>query len=571
MAQRGLFADVPSYHRGYVSPSGVKVQYGKDWAKHHPLEGDGLRPQLYMHLWKKNKGSESRLKKVRLPDTVVYEHNFPRAWYTYDAEAREINKHPGKMLDAQSIYQHFSRSTSGSEIVAQFLTTCPMDEPESLTTNGDPISYSEIFTAETLREFLFNKSRKPDGILQKFVVPKGETTVRRNAELQVSWSPLITVVYKRTNKHRLDDHRVPVHMRAATFDGDSHLSEFTLVADDTKNRLDLLCREVVDHVYFTDRKLITRMVLHFRIDDDNRAWLLWSSSLRVSGDSLNPRSVRIPMTLTMRVEMLNDGSSTKDRVKKRQDRPRPLLIMDTDSTSFHVTTIFGHQCNSSHVREAKRLGLQPKKLTKENTALKVPLNHPLRPAITYFADTVFKDSLRNLEAAVGRTSPPALQRENSASSDQHVETMPEDDPRDNIKNELTAMALDAWYLVYSSVLSDVPRFMATQSVELSEPLVGVLNPDELSKLLNILGLVPDTQYPAGEGTNKEVAEVTEESKGGNLPSRKFRVKDGLLRPGKRLDRPLSTAEREVMEFFDELFAARGEEVVQKCLKEKWNL
>ncbi|AAZ11729.1 uncharacterized protein TEOVI_000543400 [Trypanosoma equiperdum] len=568
MSSNRMFADVPTYRRGYVSPSGVKVLYSKDWAKHHPLEGDGLRPQLYLHLWKKNKGSESRLKNVRLPDTVVYEHNFPRAWYTYDAEAREINKHPGKMLDAQSIYQHFSRPTAGYEIVAQFLTTCPVDDPESLTPNGELISYSEIFTAETLREFLFNKSRKPDGILQKFVPPKGETTMRRNAQLQVSWSPLMAVVYKRTNKYRLDDHRVPVHMRAATFDGDNHLSELSLVADETKGRLDLLCREVVDHVYFTDRKLITRMVLHFRIDDDNRPWLLWCSSLRVSGDSLNPRTVRIPVTLTMRVEMLNNGSSTKDRIKKRQDRQRHLLIMDTELYELSRDNDLGHQCNASHVREAKRLGLSPKKLPKTGNNLKVPLRHPLRPAMTYFADTLLEDALRNLEINSGLPSPTLAQQELDAMAQKHAGASLEDKPEDRVKNELTAMALDAWYQVYSSTLSERPHEMPTQLVELSDPLMVVLKPEEFRNLLDILGLEPTAKASAAPVSGEGGAETGQA--GGDPPTNTFRVKLGLLRPGKRLDRPLSNAERDVRNFFDDIFSERGEEIVQRCLsEEKW--
>ncbi|KEG09429.1 hypothetical protein DQ04_05241060, partial [Trypanosoma grayi] len=386
MNRRASHAGVPSYRHGYTSPSGIKVQYSKDWVKYHPLEGDGLRPLLYMHLWKKDKGSESRLKNVRLPDTVVYEHDFPRAWYTYDSEAKEINKHPGKMLDAQSIYQYFSQTTPGCDVVAQFLTTCA-PEDSAAATDEDLLTYVVYFTADALREFLFGQKRKPDGILQKFVLPKGETTTRRNAQLQVLWSPLVTVVYKRTNKHRLDELHVPAHLRAATFDGDCHLSELSLVADESKGRLDRLCREVVDHVYFTDRKLITRMVMNFKVDDNNRAWLLWCSSLRVSGDSLNPRNVQVPVVLSMRMELLNDGSSTKDRLLKRRERQQRLLVMDTELFELSRDYDFGHRCNASHVREARRLFLAPPRdAPATNTPRQGPA-HPLHDAVRYLTAT----------------------------------------------------------------------------------------------------------------------------------------------------------------------------------------
>ncbi|KAG8342668.1 hypothetical protein TRVL_06505 [Trypanosoma vivax] len=555
MLQNMPFAGVPTYRQGYLSPSGVKVQYSKDWAKHHPLEGDGLRPMLYMHLWKKNKGSESKLKNIRLPDTVVYEHNFPRAWYTYDAEAREINKHPGKMLDAQSIYQHFSRTTSGCEIVAQFLTTCSVDDPDTLTPDGELLSYMEVFTAESLRDFLFNQSRKPDGILQKFVLPKSETTMRRSSQLQVSWSPLMTVVYKRTNKYHLNDTRVPVHKRAATFGGSSYLSELALVADETKNRLDVLCREVVEHVYFTDRKLITRMVLNFVIDEDNKPWLLWCSSLRVSGDSLNPRNVRIPPCLSMRIEMVNDGSSTKERVKKQLERQRNLLVMDVELYELSLDCHFGHQCNASHVREAQRMGLTPHTIDSPRLNAKIPKKHPFRNAVSYFTEAFAEDSKSSgvdeshVVNTSHRTSGPVMSYE---------EASVDESPEQRVKNELTAMTLDAWYLVYSSVLSELPSEMPTRLVELAEPLVVVLRTEELQQLVDILGLV-------------RIEHVTKDGGGdGSAAKRKYRVKAELLRPGKRIDRPFSSVERDVREFFEQLFITRGQEVTQQCLaNEKW--
>ncbi|EAN91239.1 hypothetical protein, conserved [Trypanosoma cruzi] len=547
-------AGVPSYRSGYVSPSGIKIQYSNDWVKHHPLEGDGLRTLLYLHLWKKNKGSESRLKDIRLPDTVVYEHNFPRAWYTYDGEAKEINKHPGKMLDAQSIYEHFSRSTPDCDVVAQFLTTCAQDNP-AISSEGGLLTYVKFFTAESLREFLFSPERKPDGILQKFVVPKGETTMRKNSQLQVMWSPLVTVVYKRTNKQRLGDLHLPVHLRSATFDGDSHLSELSLIADESKARLESLCREVVDHFYFTDLKLITRMVLNFKIDDANRPWLLWCSSLRVSGDRLNPRNVRVPVALSMPIEVLNDGSSTRDRIIKSRDRQQQLLLLDKQLFELSRDYDFGHNCNDSHVREAKRLGLQPlseksspngqgKSFSRRNPP------HPLHDAMRYLRVLSTEPQgvdLSNCSLSSAAQQQDQQRRSRNDSVRQSQATI--DDAEDRVKSELTAMALDAWYTVYSSALSKNPTYMPTKDVFLAEPLVVSLQPPELERLVVILGL---ERNPVSEDP------------------RSFMVNSGLIGPGRRLDRPFINAERDVREFFDELFASRGGEITQQCLaNDRW--
>ncbi|RNF26168.1 uncharacterized protein Tco025E_01568 [Trypanosoma conorhini] len=545
---------VPSYRGGYVSPAGVRVQYSSDWVKQHPLEGDGLRPLLYMHLWKKNKGSESRLKSVRLPDTVVYEHNFPRAWYTYDGEAREINKHPGKMLDAQSIYEHFSHSTPDCDVVAQFLTTCAQDNP-ALAPESGLLSYVEYFTAESLREFLFGHDRKPDGILQKFVLPKGDLTLRKNSQLQVMWSPLMTVVYKRTNKQRLGDLHLPAHVRAATFDGDCHLSELSLIADESKARLESLCREVVDHVFFTDRKLITRIVLNFKIDDANRPCLLWCSSLRLSGDRLNPRNLQVPVALSMQVEVLNDGSSTRDRMRRGRARQHQLFLMDKQLFELSRDYEFGHHCNSSNVREAKLLGLVPHRGASRRAYSRRGLPrqsppHPFQEAMRYFGTAT--PAARD-EASSRRSVSSAQQQQERQSRSSHGSFRQEqeatDDSEYRVKSELTAMALDAWYSVYSSTLSEYPSHMPTKDVTLSEPLVTVLQPAELDRLLVILGLEPN---PSSD------------------EPRRFSVKTGLIGPGRRFDRPLANAERDVRDYFDELFASRGAEITAQCLdNDRW--
>ena len=68
----------------------------KNWLNSHQLEGDGLLHLLYHHLWKKNKQFQS-CPGARIPDTVVYEHNFPRAWYRYEAK-NQVSLPPQQQL-----------------------------------------------------------------------------------------------------------------------------------------------------------------------------------------------------------------------------------------------------------------------------------------------------------------------------------------------------------------------------------------------------------------------------------------------------------------------------------------
>ena len=109
-----------TYHRGYAADDGTRVMYQRDGAKQHLLEGEGLLPLFYDHLSKIDRSHEQRLRGVSLPDTVVYEHNFPRAWYGWDRETQEIIKRPGRDLDARTIFAEFiERKDKKCDIIAQ--------------------------------------------------------------------------------------------------------------------------------------------------------------------------------------------------------------------------------------------------------------------------------------------------------------------------------------------------------------------------------------------------------------------------------------------------------------------
>jgi hypothetical protein len=87
----------------------------------HPLEGDGLNINLFHYLFKKNKNLESCA--VRIPDTVVYEHNFPTAWYYF--KDKELKKKFGKELETKAIFDEFMKNEeNGHGIIATFLSKC---------------------------------------------------------------------------------------------------------------------------------------------------------------------------------------------------------------------------------------------------------------------------------------------------------------------------------------------------------------------------------------------------------------------------------------------------------------
>jgi hypothetical protein len=565
----------PRSSDNYESPSGIQVRYVKDWVKQHPLEDDGLCAQLYQYLYKNIKGREHSMSTVLLPDTVIFDHNFPRAWYAYDMKNKEIIKRPGSMLDAQTMYDKFAETVGGCDIVAQFFhTTVNAAEewkavltPKQRKTNqyaDQGLTYVEFLTAESLHRFLFDQKRKPDGVLQKFVLPKGEGSSRHNFQLQVIWTPYITTVYRRTNRCRLTDHVMSLSERAATFDGAPYLSEETLVADETKHQVTTLCESIADHIYATEKKRLSRLILHVKSDDQNRMWVLWSSCVRVAPDAMNPTRLRVPMCLNMRTELLNDGGSSLMRLQTRRNRQRQLLALDAELFDISRDFEFALTLKASHQRQATALGLhayedQPMP-TRWQGGQQVPVStdHPLYPSFLALevggptAAAGFSSSKREALLKASSTSATSninCERTEEATADAEQPV----DPVQQVQDELVALAMDTWYAMYSTMLAEDPRMMPTAQIELAAPLVNSLSAGELQGLVEVLGLLPVR------------TDETSQVDATHPPSRYF-VAPYLVTSGRRLDRPSAEVEVDVVSYLKDVFSRRGDAIARRCME-----
>ncbi|KAG5498535.1 hypothetical protein JKF63_02821 [Porcisia hertigi] len=574
--------DAPRCEDGFESASGIQVTYKKDWIRQHPVEGDGLCTHLYQYLHKNVKGREHSMSEVFLPDTVVFDHNFPRAWYVYDPKNSEIVKRPGSMLDARTMYDCFAESVKGCDIVAQFFHTTVNVEEEwrSLLTphqrkshayRDQQLTYVEFFTADALHRFLFGQNRKPDGVLQKFVIPKGEGSSRYNFQLQVIWTPYITTVYRRTNRFRMTDHAVPLALRAATFDGAPHLSEETLVADETKRQVTHLCESIAEHFYTTEKKRLSRLIMYVKTDDQGHMQLLWSSCVRVAPDAMNPTLFRVPMPLNMRTEVLNDGGSTLMRLQKRCHRQRQLLALDVELFDLSRDFEFALKLNTVHKMQAKTLGVRdrgrctrpkvrPMRMRGGN---QVPLEqgNPLYPSFVA------------LQVGSGGTPPAGiasfatdgdsctqLGRGSSVSHEDsvHVEgraVEPILDTVAQVQEEMVALAMDVWYATYSTTLAKDPSVMPTAHVELAAPLVGTLTQEELQGLVEVLGLLPADSCSVAATSSASVTGVP----AGTLEAH-YVVAPYMVTSGRRLDRPSAEVEVDVVNYLEEVFRCRGQEI-----------
>lgn len=245
--------------------------------KNHPMEGDGIVLEFYNFLTKRNPKTMKPCRDIFVPDTVVFERNFPRGWYTTDVKAREVMRKQGRELDASTIESGFKEDVPDTcPMVATYLNT----REEVLDGRTVTQTTVEVFNKDTIGAFLSRKD-KQEGILQKFVMPKGY----HNSVIKAVWSPRVCMVQRRTNKFSVFDKKRAENdpfSAAVTYEGPSYLSEEGTMSGNVAKEVKKLCGHMVQHFYYTEHKFITRMVVYFKADQRSRIWFLWCGSLRVS-------------------------------------------------------------------------------------------------------------------------------------------------------------------------------------------------------------------------------------------------------------------------------------------------
>ena len=141
----------------------------------------------------------------------------------------------------------------------------------------------EYFDKQKFHEFLISKNTYPDGILQKFIDPKGDN----NFIIRLIWSPKLCVLEKKINTKRIYDSRYNIYERAVTYDGEEFQTETEAIrGNNIPDRFEKIGNNIANHIsnITLERIKIIRMILNFRIDKNDRFYFLWCSSLRIENN-----------------------------------------------------------------------------------------------------------------------------------------------------------------------------------------------------------------------------------------------------------------------------------------------
>lgn len=216
-----------------------------------PLHGDGLLDSFFYYLWIKNP-DEEHLNEFRIPDTVIYRYSQPRAWY-FTSRQGLIKRKSKEKLTAQNIEAEFSKNISDSGIVATYTCINSLNGPKVI----------EYFGLPELKHFLTFHSKMGDGILQKFIDPKGN----KNSIIQTVWSPSILMCEMRENLKDLYELRYDMYERAVTYEGEEfHTRLVPMKGKGLKKHLKRIMDKIVEHIGRVSNGSIriTRLVLQFK-------------------------------------------------------------------------------------------------------------------------------------------------------------------------------------------------------------------------------------------------------------------------------------------------------------------
>ena len=259
------------------------------------IEEDGIADNFYRLIWEKQDNDQG-IRGFLLPNTVIYKHQQPRAWYFSSKKGNIKRKHKEK-LNVHHIELEFLNSVSKSGIIAYFIF---------IGDNGREIEY---FQVQEFRNFLHNRHKTFDGVLQQFIDPKG----RKNSIIQMIWTSHLCLFEMRENLNDLYDVHLDQYSRAITFEGDTHLSQVKPFNGlEIRNLMQEIGETLVEHfsIISNGKVKITRIVLIFKTDCYNQLWLLMASSIRCA--SLKPLNISCVMKFPTSINCKRSSSNLRN-------------------------------------------------------------------------------------------------------------------------------------------------------------------------------------------------------------------------------------------------------------------
>lgn len=249
------------------------------------LSSDGVNADFFNLLWTKDELNFGP--QINLPDTIVIKQGQPIAWYFTSKNGKVKRKMRQNLMSAR-IEEAFTKHLLGYDVVATFISTSIAVKDKN-SRDVDDKTTMEFLDREGLNHFLYHRGRDTNGLLQRFIEPKGV----KNECCRVVWSPKVCMLERSENIHQLHDHRYGLYERCVCFEGPEYYSVSTpLRGPVLAGQIQKACEAIVAHISEVtySQQQITRAVFNFKVDSRDKLWLMYTTSIRVSANG-NPHTL----------------------------------------------------------------------------------------------------------------------------------------------------------------------------------------------------------------------------------------------------------------------------------------
>ena len=252
--------------------------------KENILDGDGASEEFFNLLWTKDELNFGP--SINIPDTIIFKYGQPIAWY-FTSSNGKIKKKNRSNLMLTRMEHDFTKYALGYDVIATFMSA--ENDPSK---EGSLIhSTVEFLDRKIFSDFLYNRSKSCSGILQRFIEPKST----KNETVRAIWSPKVCLLERVENIHQLHDQRYGLYERCITYEGPEYYSVSAPIRGPVlAGQIQKICESVVSHISEVTFGQISlcRIVLNFKVDSRDKIWLLFTTSIRSTGSSLDRDSTK---------------------------------------------------------------------------------------------------------------------------------------------------------------------------------------------------------------------------------------------------------------------------------------
>ncbi|CDW91604.1 UNKNOWN [Stylonychia lemnae] len=279
---------------------------------------------LFYNLWTKVGPSPPKFS-FSVPETVFYRHGRPESWYFTNKEGIILKKNKFN-VNQKMIHQKFTKKISPQDQVVATSYNYQKDSPFlDLYMDHIPVNDFRTYIFFTLEE-----QEKPTA-LQKFVFSKTSC----NQMIRCHFSQAISIVERQTNNYKLNENKIPLEDRTATFEGPSYLSKSeNIVSNNIVQEVNAAVQEIEEHMFENSGVRLLSGIFYFKIDKADGLVLIFATNIKIDKVDKNTNDgIEIRLKLASQLRQQNELPSVNSQIKSSFARPQSNYGMKKASSN----------------------------------------------------------------------------------------------------------------------------------------------------------------------------------------------------------------------------------------------